>query len=201
MGSGRGATKYKLDLVPPELIVSRYFSQEQAAVDDLAVASEKATSEVEQYIEEHAVDEGLLADAMDDDKISKVLVAARLRQVLADDGDSEELAALQHLQELYKNEGDAKKVLREAQASLDLATLKKYGDLSQADVQSLVLDDKWFATVSHRVQACVVSLTNALVTRVEVLGDRYELTLGNLQSRSATLDEQLLANLKKMGVQ
>ena len=42
----------------------------------------------------------------------------------------------EHLIELYNAEAAAKKAVKEAQADLDLATLKKYGDLTEADVKS-----------------------------------------------------------------
>ncbi len=73
IGSGRGAAKYKMDLIPPALIVARYFADEQAKVDELTAAAEEASRAVEEYIEEHGVEDGLLAEAMDDDKISKAL--------------------------------------------------------------------------------------------------------------------------------
>lgn len=61
IGSGRGAQKYKMDLIPPALIVTRYFADEQAEVDGLTAAAEEAARAVEEYVEEHAMDEGLLA--------------------------------------------------------------------------------------------------------------------------------------------
>src|SRR5690606_32749308 len=39
VGSGRGATKYKMDLIPPALIVARYFADAQARIDDLTAAA------------------------------------------------------------------------------------------------------------------------------------------------------------------
>src|SRR3546814_15659729 len=81
VGSGRSATKYKMDLLPPSLVVARYFADEQAKIDDLAATAEEATRAIEEYIEEHGVEDGLLADAMDDDKPSKALVAARLKAI------------------------------------------------------------------------------------------------------------------------
>ncbi len=79
VGSGRGAAKYKTDLIPPTLIVARYFAEKQVKLDGLVAAAEDAARAVEEYIEEHAMEDGLLAEAMEDDKISKALAAARLR--------------------------------------------------------------------------------------------------------------------------
>ncbi len=125
IGSGKNAQKYKMDLIPPALIVARYFGEQQAKVDEIVAVAEESTRAVEEYVEEHAVEDGLLADAMDDDKITKALVAARLKAVKRGGGDPEEVRALQHAAKLYNAEAAAKKAAKDAQAELDLTTLKK----------------------------------------------------------------------------
>lgn len=200
IGSGRSATKYKMDMVPPALIVARYFAGEQAKLDELTAAAEEAARVVEEYIEEHAVEDGLLADAMDDDKISKALVAARLKIAKREGSDPDEVKALQQAIRLYDAESAAKKVVKDAQAAVDLATLKKYGDLTKGDVQCLVLDDKWAATVAHRIVGEVEHLTLALVGRIQQLGDRYAETVSSLDSEFASLDAKVTGHLESMGV-
>lgn len=200
VGSGRSATKYKMDLMPPALVVARYFADEQAKLDDLTATAEEATRAVEEYTVEHAVEDGLLTDAMDDDKISKALVAARLKAIKKD-GAPEEIKALQHAIKLYDAEAAAKKTVKDAQAELDLATLKKYGDLTEDDIKTLVLDDKWRATVVSRVAAEVETLTLDLVARIQQLGERYASTVGALDWELAELQIKVLSHLEKMGIQ
>jgi len=72
--------------------------------------------------------------------------------------------------------------VKEGQATLDLAILKKYSDLSKSDVMDIVLDDKWRDAVCGRVNSQVNSLTLALVARIQELGDRYAETLGVLDT-------------------
>ncbi|WP_280509577.1 type I restriction-modification system subunit M [Nocardia farcinica] len=200
VGSGRSATKYKMDLIPPSLIVARYFADEQATIDDLTAAAEEATRAVEEYVEEHAVEDGLLADAMDDDKISKALVAARLKAIKTG-GDPDEIKALQHASKLYNAEAAAKKAVKEAQGDLGLATLKKYGALTEDDVKSLVLDDKWQATVVRRVAGEVEALTLDLVARIQQLGERYEQTVADLDAELDQFEARVARHLADMGVQ
>lgn len=201
IGSSRNVAKYKMDLIPPALIVARYFAAEQANIDELTVAADEAGRAVEEYVEEHAAEDGLLADAMDDDKISKALAAARLRVAKREDADLEEVKALQHLIKLYDEESAAKRAVKEAQTELDLATLKKYGDLVEDDVQALVLDDKWLATVSRKVGNEVEALTLSLVSRIHQLGERYARTLGELSAELERLDATVAAHLSTMGVE
>ncbi|WP_209440782.1 type I restriction-modification system subunit M [Amycolatopsis thermoflava] len=200
IGSGRSATKYKMDLIPPALVVACYFAEEQAEVDTLNAAAEEASRAVEEYIEEHAVEDGLLAEVMDDGKITKALASTRLKVAQHEGTDPEEIEALKHLIKLYNDEAIAKKAAKEAQAKLDLATLKKYGDLTLPEIKQLVLDDKWAATIGNRVTSEVHALTLALVARTKLLGERYAETVGDLRSRLGKLEVTVENYLAEMGV-
>jgi type I restriction enzyme M protein len=201
VGTGRGATKYKMDLIPPALIVARYFAQERGDLDTLIAAIEGASRAVEEYVEEHAVEDGLLAEAMDDDKISKALVAARLRVAKREGSDPDEVATLEHLLKLYDTEAAGKKVVKAVEDELDKKTLAKYGDLSEDDIRTLVLHDKWAATMVSRVSAEVEALTLALVGRIQQLGERYGETVGDLDAVLAKLEAKIEGHLAGMGVQ
>jgi type I restriction enzyme M protein len=199
IGSGRGGTKYKTDLIPPSLIVSRYFADAQAKIDELSTQVEETAQAIEEYVEEHGTEEGLLAEAMDDDKISKALAAARLKQAKRERSDPDEVKALSHLIDLYNEDAAAKKAAKNAQATLDLATLKKYGDLTEADVKALVLDDKWASTISARISDEVNALTLALVSRIQQLGERYAETVQGLDAELAKIESRVADHLADMG--
>lgn len=200
VGSGRNAIKYKMDLIPPALVVARYFADEQAEVDALNAAAEEASRAVEEYIEEHAVEDGLLAETMDDGKISKALASTRVKVARHEGADPKEITALQHLIKLYNDEAVAKKAAKEAQAELDLTTLNKYGNLTLPALKQLVLDDKWAATIHNQVVAEVNALTFTLVGRIQDLGGRYAETAQQLDAELARLEARLASHLGKMGI-
>jgi type I restriction enzyme M protein len=200
IGSGRNAIKYKMDLIPPNVMVARYFADGQAKVAELSFKAEEATRAIEEYIEEHAVEDGLLAGAMEDDKVSKALVTLRLKEARHEGSDLEEIKTLQHLIDLYNDEATAKKALKDAQAALDLNTLKKYGDLTEADVKHLVLDDKWATTVAGRITEEVNALTLALVSRIQQLGERYAETLDVIDAEVEKYEARVARQLADMGV-
>lgn len=201
VGSGRQVARYKMDLIPPTLIVARYFTDAETKVDELTAAAEEASRSVEEYTEEHAVEEGLLADAMDDDKITKALATARLKAAKREGSDPEEVKALEHLVKLYNSEAAAKRAVKEAQAELDLATLRKYGDLGREDIKQLVLDDKWRSTISHRVTGEVNALALKLMARMQQLGERYAETVSDLDAELCVLERRVTSHLAAMGVQ
>lgn len=201
VGTGKTAKKYKMDLVPPALIVARYFADEQAKVDDLNAAADEATRAVDEYTAENAVEDGLLADAMDDDNISKKLVTDHLKIAKADGSDPDEVKALQHALQLYNAEAAAKKKAKDSQAELDLATLRKYGDLDADDVKTLVLDDKWQRTIARRAAGEVDALTLDLVARIQQLGERYMATVEDLDAEVHDLEAKVTDHLASMGVE
>ena len=200
IGSGKTAQKYKTDLIPPALIVARYFADEQAVLDELSAAVQGATRAVEEYVEEHAVEDGPLAEAMDDDKVTKALAVARLREAKQEGSDQEEVQALGHVIKLYDVESVAKRDVKEAQATLDLAALRKYGNLSESDVKTLMLDAKWQTTIVSRVADEVEALTLALVERIKELGERYVKTVGELEAALSEFEGRVAAHLAAMGV-
>jgi len=201
IGSGRGANKYKCDLVPPSLIVARYFSGQQATLDELTADLDEAGRAIDEYTGEHAVDDGLLADAMDDGKVTKGLAAARLRLAAREESDPDEVAALKHIIKLFDEESAAKKAAKGTQAKLGLATLRKYGELSEFEIRTLVLDDKWGSAIAAQIESELNTLTLALVERIEQLGERYDETLGDLKRELAEFDSKVAQHLCDMGVE
>lgn len=201
IGSRRGATMYKMDLIPPALIVARYFPAEQVKVDELNLAAEEASRAVQEYIEEHAVDDGLLEEAIGNNgKVTKASASTRLKKARYERADKDEIDALEHVIDLFNAESTARAKAREAQENLDLATLKQYAKLTEDDIKTLVLDEKWQATVISRIVSEVNSLTLSLVGRIQQLGDRYSVTLAELDDKLSNIEQRVVSHLEAMGV-
>jgi type I restriction enzyme M protein len=201
IGSGKTSKKYKMDLVPPALIVSRYFAGDQTRVDELRLEAEAATQAVEEYVEEHGGDEGLLSHAVNDKgKVTQAAAKDALKEAkFADDDESVECA--QVAIHLLQAEAAAKKAAKEAQAALDTTTLKQYSVLTETDVQTLVLGDKWATSIRNRVVAEVNALTLDLVTRIQQLGNRYAETVGDLDAELVHLSAKVTGHLADVGVE
>jgi type I restriction enzyme M protein len=201
IGNGKKAAKYKMDLIPPTLIVARYFADEQAKLNELNTKAEAAAQATEECIEEHGDDEGLLADVINDKgKLTQKAVNEGLK-VAHTAEDKETIECFQKALSLLKAEGAAKKAAKEAQAELDFAILEKYGDLAEGDIQTLVLDDKWAATIRNRIAGEVASLTLALVSRIQELGERYTETVFDLDTKLAEIEAKVTGRLADMGVE
>jgi type I restriction enzyme M protein len=199
-GSRASTKRYVMDLVLPALVIDRYLADDQNKVAELAAAAEQAAQVLEEYVQEHGIEEGLIWDAVDDaGKVTQKSVNAALRDAKAS-ADDETVKALEHVLKLLKQEAAAKKSAREAQAALDNAIVKKYKDLSEDDVKSLVLGAKWHTTVTNRIESEVTSLTQTLVFRIEQLGERYAETVGEFGASVADLESKVAHHLEAMGI-
>ncbi|MEV0021796.1 class I SAM-dependent DNA methyltransferase [Streptomyces atroolivaceus] len=201
MGTRGNAKRWVMDLMPPEYVIARFFPEEKADLAKLVSEHEAAVQALEEYVEEHAIEDGLLWEAVEDDKINKKLASARLRVAVPEGAESDEIQALHQVIELYDTEAAAKKAVKEATAELEQLALARYSKLTTADIQSLIIDDKWGATIRGRIGGEVTALGQALVARLRVLADRYESTVGDLEAQIEALAARVATHLAAMGVQ
>jgi type I restriction enzyme M protein len=201
-GTGTKAKRWVMDLVPPELIVQRYFAKEAAGLAELNAVMEASAQALNEYIEEHAVEEGLLSDATDNDgKVTNKSVTERLKEARREGADPEEIEALTYVLSLFKADAAAKKAAKEAASKLDELTFTQYRNLSTAEIQSLVVEDKWGARMTRGVNAELDILTERLITRMRLLHSRYHETVGDLASDLEKLESLVAGHLSAMGVQ
>lgn len=190
--------KYKAELIPPSLIVKRYFSAQQSNIDELQILQDTATQTLENYLEEQGAEEGLLVEAINDkDKINKASIAARTKLAT----NSEELKALKHASKLFNADAAAKKAVKTAQEALDIAVFNHYPTLTIDEVKSLIVDDKWLATLESNIIAEIERVTQQMANRVKELGERYDMPLPKLTQSVDTLSDKVATHLKAMGLE
>jgi len=76
-----GKRKFKMDLIPPDLIIARYFKDEQKEIDQLEAECAIATEIKEEFEEEHAGDEGALNGLEGKSGITKGNVQQRVMDI------------------------------------------------------------------------------------------------------------------------
>ena len=87
-------------MIPPALIIARYFSAEQATVDKWQAEQDAYKAELESLTEEHGGDEGLLSEVTSDaGKVTKGLLKKRLKELEGTPDDDEELQILTEYQQ------------------------------------------------------------------------------------------------------
>jgi type I restriction enzyme M protein len=197
--------KPNTDLIPPPLIVARYFSTEQAAIEQLEADRDAITRQMEELDEEHGGEDGLLADAKTDKgKLTKASVKERIRQLTVDSGqlaveDKEEAQVLTEFLALTDKEANANKQIKDATKALETKVAKKYGQLTGEEIKTLVVDDKWLAALAAAVQSELDRVSQALTGRIRQLAERYATPLPKLTGEVADLASRVDEHLKKMG--
>ena len=184
------------ELIPKPLIVARYFSAKQLALDTLQGELDTLAAQMTELEEEHGGDEGAFAEL---DKVNKAHVTARLKEIKTDKDAIEERAALTAWLNLCNAEADAKKAFKDAEAELDALAYAKYAKLTEADIKTLVVDDKWLSTLGAAVHGEMDRISQALTQRVNEMADRYATPLPQLASEVETLSAGVAAHLNKMG--
>jgi type I restriction enzyme M protein len=193
-----GKAKYKAELLPPSLLIKRFFASEQTKLEQLQAELDSLSQELESYIEEHSTEDGLLAEALNDkDKVTAASVKARLK--LAQDAD--ERKALKHVQQLFDSETSAKKAVKEQQDQLDLLVFKRYATLSTNEVKTLLVQDKWQATLQASIQAEIELMGQQLASRVKDLEERYAEPLPQISQSVEALSAKVAEHLKAMGLE
>ena len=153
------------------------------------------------------------------DKINKVEVSARLKEIGSGGAQAprlvepegsrpsatvmiesdDEAALLKQWLKLNTEEADLKRAIREAEAALDQLAYDKYRQLTEAEIQTLVVDDKWLTTLAAAVQGELDRVSQTLTSRIRLLADRYAAPLPSLTEQVESLSARVVGHLKKMG--
>ncbi|MCS6292692.1 MAG: type I restriction-modification system subunit M [Nitrospira sp.] len=184
------------DLVPKPLIVARYFAKEQEAIDQLTADLEGVTARLTELEEEQGGEEGAFSEL---DKVNKANVVARLKEIEGDKDAKDEAAVLSEWLKLNSDEADLKKRLKEAETSLDDKAYAKYPKLTEAEIKTLVVDDKWLSALDRDIHGEMDRVSQQLTQRVKELAERYESPMPQMVNRVADLEAKVNRHLKRMG--
>lgn len=134
--------------------------------------------------QENSGEDGLLAEVIegegDKQKIASKAVNARLKEIGKDSLYADERVALEAYADLLKQQTEAKAKLKAAQADLDKKIDAKYPTLSEAEIKTLAVDDKWMARISAAVQSELSRVLQTLTDRIRELAERYATPLPEL---------------------
>ncbi|MDN5940923.1 MAG: type I restriction-modification system subunit M [Nitrospira sp.] len=115
------------------------------------------------------------------------------------DDSAAELDALLTWLKLNTEEADLKRRLKEAEVALDAQAYAKYPTLTESEIKTLVVDDKWLAALDRDIHGEMDRVSQQLTQRVKELAERYETPMPQMVSRVAELEAKVNAHLKRMG--
>jgi type I restriction enzyme M protein len=199
----KGKRRFKSDLVPASILVAKYFAPERAAIDALDNLLATLEQQLDEMLEEHSGEDGLLAEVIegegDKQKISAKAVKARLKEIAKDADYADERKVLTAYAAVLDQQATAKTQLKAAQEALDAKIDAKYPLLTEAEIKTLVVDDKWMAHLASAVQGELDRVSQTLTGRIRELAERYATPLPQLTDEVATLAARVDEHLKRMG--
>jgi hypothetical protein len=92
------------------------------------------------------------------------------------------------------------RLVSEAQAALDERVLARYGKLTEAEIKTVVIEDKWLASLRAEIDSEVQRLTQHLAGRVKELEERYSQPLPALAKELTTLAARVESHLERMRI-
>ncbi len=184
------------DLVPKPLIVNRFFSKEQEAIDKLASELESITASITELEEENGGEEGAFSEL---DKVNKANVSSRLKEIKGDREAKDEAAVLNDWLKLANEEADLKRRLKEAETVLDSKACNYYPRLTEDDIKTLVVEDKWLSALDSAIHGEMDRISQSLTQRVKELAERYETPMPQMTDRVDELEAKVNRHLERMG--
>jgi type I restriction enzyme M protein len=110
-----------------------------------------------------------------------------------------DLKAVVSYLELIEKQGTLKSEIKKLDEELDTIALAKYPELTESEVKSIVLDDKWIPAIEITVKTEMDRISQRLTGRVKELIERYDIPLPKIDQQAKELEEKVNAHLKKMG--
>lgn len=200
IASGLSQGEPNTDLLPPELVVGRYYADEAAAIAELEAKRDAISRELEELDEEQGGEDGPLAEGKTDKgKLTAASVKARLKAIKHELDVDEERQSLENCLALIEREAEASKKVKAAQKMLDAKVLAHYAQLSETELKNLVVDNKWLTTLQADVQTELDRVSQALTGRTRQLAERYATPLPALNAEVEAMAAKVNAHLVKMG--
>ena len=199
----KGKRRFKSDLVPAPILVARYYVAERDAIEEFDNQLATLEQQLDEMRQENSGEDGLLAEVIegegDKQKIAAKAVKARLKEIGKDPIYADERVALEAHAGLLKQQTEAKDKRKAAQEDLDKKIDAKYPMLAEAEIKTLVVDDKWMTRVSAAVQGELDRVSQTLTGRIGELAERYATPLPQVVDDVATLASRVDEHLQRMG--
>jgi len=187
-------------LIKPALIINRYFLAEKTAIEALESQRDTTAMQLEEMVEEHGAEDGLMADAKNDkDKITAASVKDRLKKIKGNRDDAEERKILEAYLKLTDEQAELNRRIKEQQKELETKVWNKYKVLTDDAIKTLVVDDKWMQVLDNAIYTEMQRISQRLTQRIKELADRYDTPMPQLLDEVSLLEEKVNAHLAKMG--
>jgi len=202
--TGTGKIKkgqFECELIPKQLVIDRYFPDEQAEIEQLKQKQENADQTMDELEQEHAHEDGLLGNCLSDaGNVTKTNLKSRLKEIKNSPEDAEEYEVIREYKDAYDAASRTKKKVKKSEKALKKQVNEKYPELRPDEVKTLVVDDKWLPDIRGKIEDEVEAVSRSLTRRLKELAERYDRAVTEIDTEVEALEEKVNGHLETMGI-
>lgn len=216
------------DLIPKELVIERFFKAEKDALETLQAEKESIASDLTELEEEHSCEDGVFEEMDKVNKANVNARLKELKANVSSSGSAErsrsgverslfdkeaaepntnyetspaqETKILKQYLKLLDKQTATNKKIKEAEAELDKKLYAKYPKLTEAEIKTLVVDDKWMESIESSIKDEIDHISQHLTNRIKELAERYDQTLPEIDDKLDELENRVNKHLEKIGL-
>ena len=188
-------------IIPKELVIEYFFFTEKMQIDKIEQVI-AVTQEASDELLENAEEDSIITEVLTEKKtLNKALLKQRLMELNKESADLDDAVLLQSVSEKQHKIDEQTQLLKGFRTALDKKARHRYEELSDEECLKLLLDLKWFRSISNGIYALYESVNHHISTRITELAERYDHTLPELEAETAALEQKVKAHLQRMGIE
>ena len=184
-------------------MINQYFISEHNSIEELQANLSDIEQKLQDMMEKNSGEEGLLLDVIEGEndmqKISVKSIKLRLKEIGEDSNFADEHEVLKQYNRQLENQIDLKNKLKTAQDELYYKVEKKYFELKEDEIKTLIIEYKWLINLSTAVQIELDRISQVLTSRIRELAERYNTPLPKINREMEILTKKVDEHLKNMG--
>lgn len=186
-------------LIPKHIIIDNFFAPEKTILDDTEHHISEAQSKLDEFIEEHTGEDGALFEYFNKDKDSmdNKAIKAEVKKLKKENNDDAKIL-FEYVEQLDLLK-EKEKLLKEIKNGLDSEVKNKYPTLSIDEIKKLLIVKKWYDKIFKEIENLYTTVSHNIADRIVEIVERYESTLGELESDVKKYENKVKGHLKKMG--
>lgn len=192
-------TELHCDLVPVEILVNHFFKAEATAIEKTEQMIDAEQVAMETISEEFSdTFEDVPYETVNGNFIKSVrsLIKEGNKQpkVYAD-----ALTIWEDFDKHSKSQEKLKDKKKELIKKLTILVREKYTSLNESEIQEIVFEDKWMASIVNLINSLMDTTHNEIINSIYELNARYETTLPEIESDLGVYSKLVKEHMKTMG--
>ena len=185
---------YTCDLLPVDIVISRYFSTQYADVLHSEIRESELNDSIIQIEEENSE----VFDQLD--KVNAASVKKYIKELKKCKPIPQDVLSICEEYITLANElAEVKKQTKALVAKLTKLVEDKFTSLTEIEIKDMVVNDKWHTAVVGKAIEEAFAVQFTIEQQVKELHSRYEHTLGEVSGRVSELEAKVMSHLAKMG--